>query len=268
MSKPKGNKNFMNLNATECHVAFKSLQNNAESLYNDANSLAINGSYGHAISLLIQSSEESMKAFILFLDGNGFQFRKNVNGINNLFLNHKLRYGLAMILSLLHIFCEDLKQLVPKIKNSTKLSFDFNKDKELVGEEFLIYIQNRMKTVIQEVSWFSEAEFLRQDGFYVDYVDEIKTPLQINKIDFENVLLRINGLRSFLLDYIHSFDTDDEKIIQGIDNLKKQFANENWYEKIGKVIELFKYRKNNPLSDLSGILGDFSTELGNTKSLI
>jgi len=267
MSKRKGNKNFMNLNAAECLAASKLLHDNADSLYNSAISLANNSAWGHATSLLIHSTEESMKAFILFLDGNGFQFRKSVDGISNLFVNHKLRYGLAMLLSILHIFSEDLKQLVPKIANLTKLTFDFDKDKEQLGDVFLKYIQTRIKTVILEVSWFSKAEFLRQDGFYVDYIDELKTPLQIKETDFKAVLLRIDGLRCFLHDYIKSFDTNDVRILDGIENLKGQFISENWYEKIGKVIELFKDKKKNPLSDLSIILGDFSKSLDDTKSL-
>ncbi len=104
MSKFKGQKSFIVLTNAECIDAFNSLMDNANSLYNDAKSLASNCSYGHATSLLIQSSEEAMKAFILFLDGNGFQFRKRVSGINNLFLNHKLRYGFAVLLLVLYIF--------------------------------------------------------------------------------------------------------------------------------------------------------------------
>ena len=267
MKKSKGNKSFMMLTKKECIEASIIIQSNADNLYNDAKILANNKSYGHATSLLIHSTEESMKAFILFLDGNGFQFRNRVDGISNLFVNHKLRYGLAMLLSILHIFSEDIKQLIPKIVNSTKLTFDFVKDKEQLGDLLLKYIQTRIKTVILEVSWFSKAEFFRQDGFYVDYIDEIKTPLQIKETDFKAVLLRIDGLRSFLHDYIKSFDTNDKKILKGIENLKEQFISENWYEKIAKVIELFKDKKKNPLSDLSLILSDFSKSLDNTRSL-
>lgn len=268
MSKPKGNKNFMNLNATECLVAFKSLQDNAESLYNDANSLAINGSYGHATSLLIQSTEESMKAFILFLDGNGFEFRVRVSGINNLFINHKLRYGLAMFISVLYIFSKDLKDLLQKIKSECLLTFNFKKDKEQAEKILLPYTQDKLKVFIQEIIWFSRAEFIRQEGFYVDYIDEIRTPLQISKTDFENILVRIDGMRNFVSEYIQSFESTDEIVMQGIDNLKLLFSNENWYEKIGEVIAIFKDKKNSPLADLSTALGEFSKGLDNPKSLI
>lgn len=257
----------MNLNASECLIASKSLLDNAESLYNDSKLLSINGSYGHATSLLIQSTEESMKALILFLDGNGFQFRSRVSGINNLFINHKLRYGLAMFLSILYIFSKDIKDLIQKIKGGNVLTFDFKKDKKKAEVILLPYTQNLVKIIIKEILWFSQAEFTRQEGFYVDYIDEIRTPLQISKIDFENVLARLDRMRSFVTEYIQSFESTDEIIIQGISNLKQLFINENWYEKIGEVIKSFKEKSNNPLANLSSILIDFSKELDDIKSL-
>jgi len=130
MPKLKGDKNFMGLTNAECIVAFKHVLDNSDSLYEDAKLLANNGSYGRATSMLIHSTEEMMKAFILFLDGHGFQFRSKVSGIHNLFVNHKLRYGLAMLLSILYILSEDLKHMLNIVKNTPKLVIDFNKDKD------------------------------------------------------------------------------------------------------------------------------------------
>jgi AbiV family abortive infection protein len=261
MSKPKGNKNYMNLNAAECLIAFKYLQDNADRLYGEAKILANSGSYGHATSLLIHSSEEYMKAFIIFLDGNGFQFRNRVPGISNIFINHKLRYGLALILTLLAILIDDFKVLLPHIKKTYHLTFDLKRDKEQIQNEMVSYIEKRIQTAIQEVQWFSEAEFLRQDGLYVDYVNEIKTPSDISKTNFDETLLRITRIRTFILEYISSFNSEDNTIIQGLDNLKVQFSVEKWYEKIGGLIELFKDNKKNPLIEFSTLISNFSNEL-------
>lgn len=263
MSKPKGNKNFMNLNSTECLVSFKFLQANADSLFNDAKTLVNSGSYGHATSLLIHSSEEYMKAFIIFLDGNGFQFRNRVPGLSNIFVNHKLRYGLALILTLLAILIDDFKVLIPHIKKTNNLTFDLKRDKEQLQNEMFSYMNTRIQTAIQEVQWFSEAEFLRQNGLYVDYVNEIRTPLRITKMDFDETLIRIHRLRSFILDYISSFNSKEKIINQGLENLKVQFSVEQWYEKIGELIEMFKGNKKNPLVDLSTLMSNFSKELPN-----
>lgn len=263
MSKPRGHKNYMTLNAKECLIAFKYLQDNADSLFNDATTLAESRSYGHATSLLIHSTEEYMKAFILFLDGNGFQFRNRVPGISNIFVNHKLRYGLALIITLLAILIDDFKVLLPHIKKTYNLTFDLKRDKEQIQNEMVSYMNKRLQSAVQEVQWFSEAEFLRQDGLYVDYVNNIKTPLDITKTNFEETLLRINRLRSFIIDYISGFDSEDKIIIQGIENLKVQFSVEKWYEKIGGLIELFKDNKKNPFIDLSTLISTFSNELPN-----
>jgi len=118
MSKLKGEKNFMNLNASKCMEAYKCLMDNAERLYNDAYSLANLNSYGHATSSLIHSLEEYMKAFIIFLDGKGFLFRNRVKGIENLFVNHKLRYALALVITLFAVLIDDFKKLVPRIKKN------------------------------------------------------------------------------------------------------------------------------------------------------
>lgn len=261
MSKPSGHKNYMTLNAKECLVAFKYLQDNADSLFNDAQTLAGTGSYGHATSLLIHSIEEYMKAFILFLDGNGFQFRNRVPGINNIFVNHKLRYGLALVLTLLAILINDFKDLLPNIKKTHHLTFDLKRNKEQIQNEMVTYMNKRIQTAIQEVQWFSEAEFLRQDGLYVDYVNEIKTPLHITKTNFDETLLRITRLRLFILDYISSFNSEERNITQGLENLKEQFSVEKWYERIGGLIELFKDNKKNPLKEFSKLIDNFSNEL-------
>jgi len=111
-----------------------------------------------------------------------------------------------------------------------------------------------LKTAIEEVQWFSKAEFLRQDGFYVDYVDGIKTPLSISKNDFEETSIRIKRIRAFILDYIDGFNNKDDIVREGIENLKNQFSVKRWYEKIAELIELFKDPKKKPLEQLSTLL--------------
>lgn len=266
MPKPTGDKNFMVLSKTECLNASKHLLENAESLYNDAVLLAGNNSYGRATSMLIHSTEETMKALILFLDSKGFQFRNKVSGINNLFVNHSLRYGLAMIVSVLHVFSEDLNKFLQNVRNDPQSIIELHKNKKVLENKFFEYFKNKIKIVLQEVIWFSKAEFLRQDGFYVDYVNEIKTPLNINKKDYEDVLLRIDGMRTFVTGLIDSFNSEDELFIEQTEELKSQFINETWYGHLGKLIDKFKNKKINPLEDLSTVINEFSDEIETKKS--
>jgi AbiV family abortive infection protein len=267
MSGPKGNKNHMGLSNTECVSTAKQTMMNANALYFDAILLANNGSYGRANSLLIHSTEETMKALILMLDGNGFRFRKEVRGINNLFINHKLRYGLAMFFSILSIFTEDLRSFILEIKRDPLHIIDFIKNKEQREAIILQYAQKKIKIVSREVQWFARAEYLRQDGLYVDYVDEVKTPLQFTKQDFEDVLLRIDGMRNFVLFFIEGIESKEEIYVTAIEDLKQKFLDQNWYEKISRLIDLYKDRKKDPLDDLSNKMHQYLTSFTNAISL-
>lgn len=257
----------MTLTQKECLTASNHLLENAEGLFNDAQLLAKNKSYGRATSMLIHSTEETMKAFILFLDGNGFQFRKKTNGINNLFVNHSLRYGLAMILSVLHIFSEDLKHFLQSVRNEPNKLMSLSKDKADLESKFLEYFMEKIKIVQLEVIWFSKAEFLRQEGFYVDYIDKIKTPLEIDEKGYIEVLIRINGMRTFVLSIFESFNNDDNELNFHVEKLKKQFLNEAWYHKIGELIEKFRDRKTNPFEDLSIAINEYSNEIGSKQTI-
>ena len=128
------------------------------------------------------------------------------------------------------------------------------------------YFKEKIKIVLLEVIWFSKAEFLRQEGFYVDYVDKIKTPLEIDENEYNEVLVRINGMRSFVLSLIDSFKSDDKEFNKHLEKPKKQFLKEGWYQKIGGLIELFKDRKTNPLENLSLAINEFSNEIGSKKT--
>ncbi len=267
MAKKKGNRDFMGLTNTECVNVSKQILDNAAALYDDAKLLAGNKSYGRGTSMLIHCTEETMKALILFLDGNGFQFRRKVSGISNLFIHHKLRYGLAMLVSVLYIFSEDFKTLLKKIHKEPKRFKDSLEDKKQVGGAVLKYLQTKIMVIIQEVDWFSKAEYLRQEGFYVDFSDEIKSPLQISKQGFDAVLLRTNGMRNVVSGFIDAVESNEDEFAEHLDKLKQQFIDENWYAKIGSLIETYKNREVNPLDALSNGLTEFSTEINSKTDL-
>jgi AbiV family abortive infection protein len=261
MIEKKGSKTFMVLTQNDCIVAYRHVFDNADRLFKDAKILGENNSYGPATSLLIHSTEETMKGIILFMDGHGFKFRSKVNGINNLFLNHKLRYGLAMLLSLLHIFIEDLKIFVLKMQNEPDYFNVKEPDINAISRMIQHYVESRIILVLSEINWFSKAEFLRQDGFYVDFIDEIKTPLQITKNDYEDVLLRIEGLRDIVNDFVQCFESKDEKFFQIVEKLKDMLIDKKMYDEFSNLIELFRDKKNNPFNELTKVLLSFSADL-------
>ncbi|MGG8494926.1 AbiV family abortive infection protein [Tenacibaculum sp. TC6] len=212
MRKKDGNKSFMNLSKEECLEVAKEIFHNAKSKYRDALILADNNSYGMATSTLILSLEENMKAVILFLDGNGFEFRKRIKGINNLFINHKLRYPLGFVISSFNIFGDDLKGFTAKIVSNPSIIKDFNiNEKEWEGP-VLKYISEKINQLEEEITWYSNAEYLRQDGMYVDYDKVIRTPLSVDKEYFNDILTRVRRIREFIDEFLPIFGQSNESI--------------------------------------------------------
>lgn len=262
MSKPKGNKNFMSLSKKECLEVAKETFRNSDGMYNDGVALAKINSFGRATSLLILSMEENMKAVILYLDGNGFQFRPKVKGIQNLFINHKLRYPLALVLSGFNIFRKDLREFIFKIKDNPAVIKDFDKNKKKWEDLAKGYFIEKVKQFIAEIKWFSSAEYLRQEGMYVDYDDVLKTPLDIDEQDYNEVYVRVSAIKEFTTDFLTAFDEKgEEEFKRQLKELQKQFITGQWYEKIGGVISKFNTKDTNPLLALLSNVQEFESEM-------
>jgi AbiV family abortive infection protein len=270
MIRDKGNKSFMNLSKKEClEVAIETFRN-AENKHSDALILAKNNSYGMAISALILSLEENIKAVILFLDGNGFEFRKRVKGVKNLFVNHKLRYPLGFVLSGFNIFGKDLIGFISKIVSNPSIIKGFNINEREWESLALNYILEKINQLDEERIWFSNAEYLRQDGMYVDYDNIIKTPLSIDKKDFNDILVRVSGISEFIDGFLPIFDQSYEGDAAAefkieVKKLQKQLVSENGYDKIGKIVSKINERGNDPFIDISKNLQEFKKDINFTK---
>ncbi|MGD0711485.1 MAG: AbiV family abortive infection protein [Bacteroidales bacterium] len=266
MAKPKGNKSFTNLSQTECIEAYKAILANADRLYNDAKFLSEKSSYGTSISLLILSAEESIKALILIMDGYGLQLRNNIKGLNKIFLNHKLRYPVVLILSCFHVISLDLKFMYENYLQEPHTIAKCVKGEKLVDDKFRLFLIKKINEIINEIKWFSNAEVKRQIGFYVDYRDGIISPLQITENDFNDVLIRIDGSRriiSYLLDKIES---NPEQYKNQLSDLNKRLICEKNYNRINENLSIIKKNKQNPYSDLLNMFGWLSSKLKDYKS--
>ncbi len=261
MKRKGGNKNIMTLSKEECLIVYKQYLANADSKFNDAITLSNSGSFGSATSHLIISLEETMKAVVLYLDGNGFEFRSRVRGIKNLFENHQLRYFLAIILSVFNIFIQDFMVFIKRIRKDHKEILKLKPDDKNVQKQLMSYVQEKIKNIIGEIAWFSKADLYRQDGFYVDYVDEVKTPLSVNEEEFSQVKIRVENLRKIASEFLLSFTSEDKEITEHIQELKKQFIREGWYEGLSKLIDKTKDSNTNPFEILASSLSEFESEL-------
>jgi len=263
MSEGQKNKDFIGLTTKECLDTSVRIFENANEMYKEAELLANHGSYGRAVSLLILSTEERMKALILAMDGHKFKFRKKVPGIKILFnKSHQMRHALGTVLSVMYLFTQDLKVAVLKLRDSPKDRTFWNQEK--LTPLLLEYFQKVLPKLIQEIKWYSEAEFLRQSGIYVDYMGELKSPSAISKQDFDSVYLRVTNLNDFVSTFTTLLQEDkNNKSENSILYLRDQFEDQNWYEKIGGLIELFRKKGANPLKALAENVQEISESMQN-----
>lgn len=229
----------MTLTKAECLEVSNDCLANAETKYENALILSRSGSFGDATSLLIVSLEEMMKATILRLDSYGFQFRTRVAGIQSIFKNHKLRFYLAFVLSLINMLGEDFKRLIIMLRDDPSKISMFDATTEGFEDRIVNWFKRKSIHVNNEVSWFQNADMFRQEGFYVDFDNEIKTPLKVDDRDFQELKVRIDNFRKFLPEFLKSFDPDDQPsqvFVDQINNLQKMFISNDIYEKLGNLV--------------------------------
>lgn len=67
-----------------------------------------------ACSFAIISTEELVKAFIVFWDGQGFNFRK-IKGMSTIFRNHRIRYFILFLLYVMGLLNDELRKLMSTV---------------------------------------------------------------------------------------------------------------------------------------------------------
>lgn len=255
--------NFMNISRKECLEVYKEILSNSERKWNSAEILAENKDYGTAFSTAIISIEEIVKSMLLLLDGKGFELR-TVKGIDTIFKNHRIRYFIAYMMLVFSVFGEDLTKLLIKYRNNPQLIVWLNernkRNKGFVEKFAKRYFQNKLPLLINELDWFIKMDIFRQDGFYCDYDNHLKTPLNINENNYQEAIKRITKVREIGLLFIESYeainDIDNKLIIKFNSGLKITGA----YQKLGEKLSSFKPNKG-PFDSLKVILQNIQDKL-------
>jgi AbiV family abortive infection protein len=262
-------KSFMTLSKDECKEAANACMANSNSKYSDAIALSKIGSYGNASSQLMLSLEEMMKSTILFMDGNGFQFRNNVKGLKNLFENHKLRYFLAFALSIINVLGQDLKKgLIWTYENPKEIP-SLKPSNLRVQKIINNWVAEKLDFLMQEILWFTNADLYRQEGFYVDYDKNLKSPLAITEMQFQEFKLRIDNFRSFIREFQRSFDISDSTnaMNENIAQLQKTFFKDGYYQHLGKLVVMLNRRDNNEFKTMTEMISKAIVDFQNNPDL-
>jgi AbiV family abortive infection protein len=229
-----------------CFSLYDEMMKNSDRRWKSARLLAENEDYGGAIRDHITSMEEMIKAFIMFLDSRGFQFR-TVEGMDSIIRrNHTIRHFIGFTMFVMNIFIDDLKGMVLKIRKDPSVILKYKENKTGIDSLIKMYALRKMVVVKEEFYWFSKVEKYRQEGTHVDYDPTIKTPLSITHEDYQEVYKRLENVRVVGKGIIESFDTSDEELLKHIEELKQEFITEDWYTMIKETLISTKNGRKNP----------------------
>ena len=255
-------KNFLNISRAECRLVYKNVLASSDKRWKLVKQLSSEEDFGMAISVSIISIEELVKAIILFLDGNGFDFRK-IKGMNSFFKNHEIRFVVAYIMFVIILLGDELKALFIKIKdNPNKIS---QIEKELQNESVFferkkIYFFRKLITLKRELLWFSKVEIFRQEGFYSDYNGILKSPIETTPHEFWEVYRRLKRVRTFGLEFIKYVETSEESVVKQITQIKKDLKSKGVYKKIELGLLFLKKEKQRPFYFLINSLNNILKE--------
>jgi AbiV family abortive infection protein len=233
------NQDFIAISEADCLILYKKVLKNSDNKWSLAESLASKKEYGFAIPTLIISIEELIKSIIILLDGNGLKFRQ-VKGVSIFFKNHQIRFIIAYLLLLINLFAEDLIKFIKLIGKDVKIVLDFQysiiKNNDDFNKMVLYYIDQKSAALKIEFEYFSKLEKLRQEGFYCDYDDTFKNPLDINETDYNELYLRLSKVRKIGFMIIESYSSKSEESKLQIEMLKNTLKEVDFYNKFGDVL--------------------------------
>jgi len=236
-------KSFLQIPRNECLTVYKEVLKNSDKKWESGVRESMAGEFGSAISLQIISIEEMIKAILVLMDGKGFPIR-NIKGMNTFFKNHQIRHLLAYILLILGLFGEEaikfLKSYRDKPKELITLFKEMNTDPGYFEKKYKIYMLRKLIHFKREFEWFARAEILRQDGLYVDYVDQLRSPVSISETEYRDIFNRLIKVREFGNSIIESFAATDAESIKAHRIVIKQFREKQMRNGIEEALKIGK----------------------------
>lgn len=219
---------FLNISAAECKKAYIALLDNAQEHLSSAKLLAEKKKYGHAVTLIVLSTEEMVKAVILYFDSYEMGIRK-VKGAKRFFSEHKIRHFFALMFQIMTSAIRPLLAVFNKLKEELH---NPEVEIELTGEiENAIFEKDQEKikkaySYLNDVmDWWEEADKHKQKGLYVDYKNGLITPREFVKGDYDKALFVAEMFHTDSVLMINHFEKQpEEEKIQVVKDSREKIA--------------------------------------------
>ena len=211
---------------------------NAQQLKKDAILIANNRkSYSTATSLLILSSEEVIKSIFIKLHIEGYDVYR-FKEASQFFSSHKIRHQAAQIIEMGSGILEPFLRYKHR-KPTNLIKTEWRKFNDLVnGAIDVIKTAKPLFEIPKRIKELQSFNSLKNDGFYVNYRDEIILPKEI-------VTQEVYDRTVFLVDRVFRFS----KLLRILYN--KQLEKHLPLDEINSIKDLLKDFINNELQELS-----------------
>ncbi len=192
-------KKFLNLSPDESLDLDKVIYKNALQLKRDALLIGENNkSYGSATSLLVLSSEEIIKATLVFLHSQNCAIYK-MKSSKRFFSDHKIRHHVAQLMEMGAGFFDAMEKW-EQAKTKQKVFKSKSRFLNDILNGFLNLTKAsqpiiKSKERIEQIQQFN---VLKNQGLYVDFNDSIQSPRNnINKAHYKNTELLVSRIFRF-----------------------------------------------------------------------
>ncbi len=264
---PKMSRTFLNISKEECADASLKVLQNSDNKFLIADKLAQDNEYGLAITTLIVGCEESIKALVLHLDSVGFNLR-DTKGMRGVFENHELKHFISFVIFIYNIISTEFTSFLKNSFHSVEEYKKFEKfsqklqNEDIAAQRLLISKMIRIyKKFKAEMEWFSNFEIFRQQGNYVDYHNEIKSPQYATAQDYYSLKARTDKVKDTTREIIETINSNNEENIRQLDELQKVFIMNKIPSKISSFISNTKKSKmsalNYSLNQIQSFMGEF-----------
>lgn len=216
---------FLNISPAECLKIYPAIAANAEELFQSAELLAQRKRYGKAISLSILSVEESVKAFILHLEGKGFRIRSQP-GIKTIFRNHWPR----------HSVLRDTYSVWMVLKRFFDMKPPYT-GRKLIQQALLTMIS--ILPAHSNNQWWENADDLKNRGLYADYETTLLLPTDFTESDYQTARRFIDPVRKDIATFSKKLDLMRE---QQLNDFIQLFSESNLTE---LIVESFTRKTKN-----------------------
>jgi len=189
-------KKIYNISRKESLAVYPKIMENGNDLLSISKVAGEKGRYGIALSLLVLGAEEYTKAIILLLNGHGVNVF-DVKELRQAFHIHKRKHEVAILLELTSFIesimkFEEWNKKRKERKKKNKLPW---LDRFILSLKDSIHYLQPIVNMGFNIDWWDKADYYKNRGFYVDYMNELNIPNNITQQDVQIAIPVIRELK-------------------------------------------------------------------------